>query len=324
LSIDEMKALYINFVMRFNSKQKQNKESGLNHFRVGSEEFRQELKNDLFYNALKVKFGYAITCHKAQGGEWEKVFVDYSGRISLKNDPLRWCYTATTRAISSLYAINPPDFKKLDKFKIIDIGNISTLPNEALNFDNVTLSPFHNKAQHKCKSDKYWEILEKLENTDFKIIKVETIGNYLERYTIGVDEKQMIIQASNRSSGHFVEEFKVVNSLGTKRELEIESIFNQKTDKIYLYNYQPENNLLSELHSTMQQFCNELGIIITNVFKGNQFFVNYYLITDSICSYIQFYYNNGGKLTTAMPKTFNCTNDEKLKSLILKLIEYAS
>jgi hypothetical protein len=324
LSIDEMKSLYINFVMRFNEKQKANKESGRDYYKVGSEEFRQELKSDPFYNALKVKYGYAITCHKAQGGEWKKVFVDYSGRISLANDPLRWCYTATTRGIDTVYASNAPNFRKLDKFKFSPIVTISTLPNEALNFNNISASPFHTNTDHKCKSAKYWEVLEKLENTPFKLVKVETIGVYLERYTVVFEERQIVIQASNRNSGHFIDPFKIVNPNIEFQEKEIEDLFNKRIDTSHYYDYEPENSLLHKLHSMMQECCMELGITITNVQKGKQFYVNYYLITDSICSYIQFYYNDKGKLTTAMPKTFDCVNDGKLKSLIIKLTDYAS
>jgi hypothetical protein len=105
LSVIEIKALYINFVMRFREVQNKRKQEGLSFFKVGSLEFREALKTDPFYNALRVKFGYAITCHKAQGGEWDKVFVDYTGRVSLKKDPMRWCYTATTRGIKTVYAI---------------------------------------------------------------------------------------------------------------------------------------------------------------------------------------------------------------------------
>jgi hypothetical protein len=74
----------------------------------------------------------------------------------------------------------------------------------------------------------------------------------------------------------------------------------------------------------MQSCCDELDITITNIVKGKINYINYYLITDSPCSYIQFYYNDKGQLTTAMPKTFNCSNDIKLQQLIQKLIEYAS
>ena len=322
LTIDEMKALYINFVIRFNEKQKTNKEAGRESFKVGSEKFKMELKSDPFYNALRVKYGYAITCHKAQGGEWDRVFIDYYGRISLKNDPLRWCYTATTRGINTVYTINAPNFGKLDRFKFTQIGKISNLPNEALNFDNITISPFHRPDDHKCKSTKYWEVLEKLENTTYIIVNVETKG-YLERYTIECEGSKVIIQASNRNSGHFVETFKVLNPSGQICEKELENLFNQKIGIIHNYNYEPENSLLAELDSMMQGSCEDLEITITNVQKGKQFYVNYYMITDSICSTIQFYYNEKGKLTTAIPKTFNCENDEKLLSLILKLTDYA-
>ena len=315
LSLDEMKALYVNFVMRFKTKQNLNKESGRNFYKVGSGEFRKELKNDPFYNALKVKFGYAITCHKSQGGEWDKVFVDYSGRISLKKDPLRWCYTATTRGVNTVFAFNAPHFGKLDGFKFSSIGNIGTLSNDALNFDNVLISPFHFATQH---------IFEKLENTPYNIIKVESIGTHLERYTISIDDSLIIIQASHKNSGHFTDVFKVINPNGNNIEKDLEILFNKKVNYIYTYAYEAEIEYLSELHSMIQECCMELEITITNVQKGKQFYINYYLITDSICSYIQFYYNDKGKLTTAMPKSYNCINDNKLNNLILKLTEYAS
>ena len=324
LSLDEMKALYVNFVMRFKTKQNLNKESGRNFYKVGSGEFRKELKNDPFYNALKVKFGYAITCHKSQGGEWDKVFVDYSGRISLKKDPLRWCYTATTRGVNTVFAFNAPHFGKLDGFKFSSIGNIGTLSNDALNFDNVLISPFHFATQHKCKSAKYWEIFEKLENTPYNIIKVESIGTHLERYTISIDDSLIIIQASHKNSGHFTDLYKLINPNGNNIEKDLEILFNKKVNYIYTYAYEAEIEYLSELHSMIQECCMELEITITNVQKGKQFYINYYLITDSICSYIQFYYNDKGKLTTAMPKSYNCINDNKLNNLILKLTEYAS
>src|SRR5690554_2473467 len=95
LTMDMTKALYINFVMRFNAEQEKREKLGLPKHKVGSEEFKMALRSDPYYNALRVKYGYAITCHKAQGGEWDKFFVDYSGRIGLYDDALRWSYKAT-------------------------------------------------------------------------------------------------------------------------------------------------------------------------------------------------------------------------------------
>ncbi|MES2063776.1 MAG: AAA family ATPase [Bacteroidota bacterium] len=67
-----------------------------------------ELKLNPYYNALQVKFAYAITCHKAQGGQWETVFVDqgYLTDEMVNTDFLRWFYTACTRATNELYLVN--------------------------------------------------------------------------------------------------------------------------------------------------------------------------------------------------------------------------
>jgi exodeoxyribonuclease-5 len=69
------------------------------------------LKNDPFFNALQVKFSYAVTCHKAQGGQWKVVFIDqgyiYDDRINLEY--LRWLYTALTRSMEKLYLVNFSD-----------------------------------------------------------------------------------------------------------------------------------------------------------------------------------------------------------------------
>ena len=66
------------------------------------------VKSDPFYNALQVKFAYAITCHKAQGGQWPVVFIDhgYFTDEMLSVDFLRWLYTAVTRASAKVYLVN--------------------------------------------------------------------------------------------------------------------------------------------------------------------------------------------------------------------------
>jgi ATP-dependent exoDNAse (exonuclease V) alpha subunit len=70
----------------------------------------KKLKEDRYYNALQVKFAYAVTCHKAQGGQWAHVYVDqgYMTDDMLTTDYLHWLYTAFTRATSRLYLVNWP------------------------------------------------------------------------------------------------------------------------------------------------------------------------------------------------------------------------
>lgn len=74
------------------------------------EKFKKILENE-YYNALQVKFAYAVTCHKAQGGQWKKVFID-PGQIAedqINSDFYRWLYTALTRATETVFLINFPN-----------------------------------------------------------------------------------------------------------------------------------------------------------------------------------------------------------------------
>ena len=77
----------------------------------GEKDVNKKIKEDQFYNAIQIKFAYAITCHKSQGGQWENVFVDlgYFTEDMLDKSYLRWLYTAFTRASQKLYLINFKD-----------------------------------------------------------------------------------------------------------------------------------------------------------------------------------------------------------------------
>lgn len=68
------------------------------------------LRQDVYFNALQVKYAYAVTCHKAQGGQWSHVYVDqgYMTDDMLSPDYLHWLYTAFTRATEKLYLVNWP------------------------------------------------------------------------------------------------------------------------------------------------------------------------------------------------------------------------
>jgi len=92
LNSKESQRLMIDFTKRMTSK----------GVEIKSEEFKEKLFEDSFVNALRAKFGYCITCHKAQGGEWENVFLMMEktlyGRQIKDEQKYRWLYTALTRA----------------------------------------------------------------------------------------------------------------------------------------------------------------------------------------------------------------------------------
>ncbi len=95
LSNDQGRDLYQSIISEYDS--------------VGNKRKRMEsLRKDAFFNALQIKYAYALTCHKAQGGQWKAVFID-QGHFSedmLDMDYLRWLYTAVTRAQEELYFVN--------------------------------------------------------------------------------------------------------------------------------------------------------------------------------------------------------------------------
>lgn len=71
----------------------------------------EELKKNPYFNALQVKFSYALTCHKTQGGQWQQIFIDqgYVNDEMLDKEYLRWLYTAVTRATKKVFLVNFPE-----------------------------------------------------------------------------------------------------------------------------------------------------------------------------------------------------------------------
>jgi len=95
LSSDDNKKLFYNVMEDYKNEKTKKKQF-------------EGVKNDEFFNALQVKFSYAITCHKAQGGQWKNVFIDhgYVTEEMMDKEYLRWLYTAFTRPIEQLYLVN--------------------------------------------------------------------------------------------------------------------------------------------------------------------------------------------------------------------------
>lgn len=78
---------------------------------AGVSDTRSAIKRDAYWGALEVKYGYAVTAHKAQGGQWRCVFIDLGIMHLLPQDRnmVRWLYTALTRATEQVYLVNPPE-----------------------------------------------------------------------------------------------------------------------------------------------------------------------------------------------------------------------
>lgn len=139
LTPEVQRALYVDFKTR---------NKGLTE---GTQAFKDALSNDSFFNAIKLKYAYAVTCHKAQGGEWENTFTfwdrgagagfkeqAHTTEAKTNSDFYRWAYTAVTRASKKLFCINPPYFTPYNNLVIVNQSVLDTL-SELTNVDQNTI-----------------------------------------------------------------------------------------------------------------------------------------------------------------------------------------
>lgn len=207
----EIRALYVDFLIR-------------NPQVESNPALKQELlKKDPYFNALQVKYGYAITCHKAQGGEWENVLVDFSDRKGFDNKEFfQWAYTAITRASKNLVIINSPIFSEMS----------------TMSWGNLTID---NSAQEAKKEvnllDKiHQQLSEKWHELGFEIQELKHF-QYCERYTILAGNK--IVNVQYFYNGKFnITRYEVMPNSNIDKDLskKILSVFsfngNQQNDSI--------------------------------------------------------------------------------------------
>ena len=301
ISIDENRALYINFCMR-NPGLKQDTEA-----------FAEALLNDEYYNAIRAKYGYAVTGHKCQGGEWGKVFVDYTGRTGLDDDSLRWAYTATTRAQKTLYVTNLPHITPFSKFRIEPIQKCKNIATECRILNEVPPTPFHNENVDNGVRAKYHCIAKNMEYTPYRIISVQS-RPYLEIYNIqtpdGVDRYDLFYKA-----GDIFQPAKAASP--NQHTPLIEIMLNDEQGMSYKYNYIPSDESHCKLLDLIRSACDTISVQITNVVEhAEDFSTTYYMRTSGTFSYIKVYVNSNGFITYAKPMSLKGKDDGELSEII--------
>ncbi len=154
LKPEEQRALYVDFKNR-NTKLKK-----------GTEEFKEAIINDKYFNCILLKYGYAVTCHKAQGGEWANAFVfwdrgtqanfnfyesEHNRSGKTNSEFYRWAYTAVTRASQKLYCINPPYFSSFSGMSFIEY-NVQQAFNELTGQSEQTIEININEVFQELKN----------------------------------------------------------------------------------------------------------------------------------------------------------------------------
>ena len=301
LSIDEYRALYINFCIRH---------PGL---KQGTEAFNDALMSDEYYNALRAKYGYAVTGHKCQGGEWGKVFVDYTGRTGLDDDSLRWAYTATTRARKTLYITNLPHITPFSKFRIDPVKKYKNINPECRILSDVGPTPFHAVSTDSGIRAKYHCIIKNLESSAYGISSVQS-RPYLEIYNIqtpdGVDRYDLYYK-----TGSIFQPAKATTP--NQHTSAINELLNDERGLSYKFNYTPSDELYRKLYDLIRSACDTLDVQLTNVVEHKEdYSVVYYMRTSGAYSYIKIYVNANGFVTYAQPMSLKGEEDGELNAII--------
>ena len=305
LSFVQIQALYINFCMRH---------PGLKR---NSQQFKEYLKNDPYYNALRVKYGYAITGHKSQGGEWATVFVDYTGRTGLSNDSLRWTYTVTTRASQVLYGCNMPNVTPMSRMKVAPIIKVTKPREEYLSFSDIPETPFHQSSASNFLKAKYWIVSDELKNNGCYVKGVES-KSYCEWYRVEDDKKQLhTVQCFYNKAGLFTRYIALDNMDGI---IQILSCLQVNMTPFCSFRYNPSSEVLLTLYNNVESICSDLDVKITNIVEHlSSYCIYYYLQTSGSYACIQFFITKDGFISYAQPFSDEGLEDGILKSVVERL-----
>ena len=301
ISIDENRALYINFCIR-NPKLKQ-----------GTQAFADALMSDLYYNAIRAKYGYAVTGHKCQGGEWGKVFVDYTDRTGLNDDSLRWAYTATTRAQETLYVTNLPHVTPFDKFRIDPIQKCRNMSSECRIVGAVEPTPFHGDNSENYLKAKCHSIMYNMKGTPYSVASVIS-KPYLEVYQIqtpcGIDR----FDIHYKMGGIFHSAVPASRNEHTSLVL---MLLNDERLLPFVFDYTPSDDIHERLYNMIRSACDGLSVQITNVVEHPEdYSVIYYMRTSGSYSYIKVYIDKNNFVTYAKPMSMLGTEDNELAAVI--------
>jgi len=307
----ESKALYVHFANRHKN------------LRPGSEMFREYLKNDIYFNALQIKFAYAITCHKSQGGEWDTVFVDFQGRNKIHDEALRWSYTAVTRAEKQLYIANPLEKSLLRPTKMknekmpqnsnkdeTDIAN----SNESIKID----FPAEIKPQDYHVQKIYKLVFNRLPEQAELVNALRR--NYLEQYRIKYEDNEVLIKI-NYNSKNIISGCNI--SMGPA---ELVDDFKQRLEdmkgKDISYQPTPEENLqaLSDdsNYEVFQEMLSEYDKldISADITKKSDYHYKIKLLKNDTSCLCDYYFNSDHNITNIKPVNSNDKDSELYKQIM--------
>lgn len=266
----------------------------------GEEERRQTMRKDKYVNALVCRYGYAITCHKAQGGEWKYVFADMStfgGKLN--SGYFRWAYTAITRSNGTLWHYASPSFNAISDLKKMTVQTTDKIPYYVPEGENF-LDWHYRRINELCEA--YGIECSENRNVNYQHLIDFKKGELRCRYQIwykkdGYGTRRNVMSANDDVFSKQVTEL-------VERSLIPENL-----------NYHPQNDFSQKLHEFVLEITSELNVPILNIFC-EQWKNIYVLRTLPYESIISFFYNSKGKYTTITSNSTGGVDDSLLMEIL--------
>lgn len=336
LSSDEMKALYLFVkIQKFSKKEPVKKDyNNENQYQTAlaiyRKEFKDFLRNSPHFNALRIKFGYAVTCHKSQGGEWKRAFINCKTAMGYFNASyFRWLYTALTRAKEVLYTLDEPHFKIGSNLKPPKIENIT--PRQ----DLIVLKPEVLETELSFDLPQEQPFLQSIFYAVFELIKNEGISidnikhhSYREDYAFSKGTEKSIFKI------YYNNQQKVSSIQKPSSTSEFTNLLSQNLQtlekKTILLDYQDEaltepskkfdfvEPFLREFYDFILSKVSSHNIGIFDI-KQNQWLQKYTFKKGSFVAEIDFYYNGKKQFNRCVPQPQKSTSVELLNQ-VLELI----
>ncbi|MDN3616764.1 AAA family ATPase [Vibrio gallaecicus] len=300
LTSEEMRALHIQFDSKYKDKSKEDKTT--------------LRKTDPYLNAFKVKFGYAITCHKAQGSEWENVFVDcsYHTPSLLNKNYFQWLYTAITRTSSNLFVIDEPKIKLGSSAKLVG----STSWADGPEFNTPTVNPTSPSSspvdigEHELSScpvelqDLYRKVQSLIAGHDIAIEQI-LHNNYQEMYVFkshdATADVRLIYNGKFKVSNVYVLGSGMLQVALTTLLTPLKGcVLSSVTEGNAAHDFSFEKPHLETFHERLTSVYLEHGITVLDI-KQNSWCQRYTLSKNNETAVIDFYYNGKHQFNRVAP-----------------------
>ncbi len=295
----DQRALYIDFKSRMTKR----------NIKPGSPEFRMKLRTDKYFNALQAKFGYAITCHKSQGGEWPFVFVDFNVFMG-KAGPsfFRWAYTAITRSSDSLSAVDSPDFNAFSRLVFQEVQVKDDLWKKAFYAEGDKSDPLRFVQTRMDKLNRAF----KRENINYTWER----GEWFIRCKCQQGDESAKFMLHFKKSGFSRAEFQNVADPKFKsllRELLRDSLIPDAVP------FQANFPAKKELYHNLKSILSRENAVLTNIIQ-HPFSDKFFFMSDDTFGMIEFYHNKKHEFTRAVPYS-TTADDECVSNVITHLKE---